>query len=198
MSSQQHDQDMLWSLSTAAFSNKLQLSESSSLVPLDGIVWDVAELSNGQRKSFKSALRNEQLMKNIVLLTNQGVHIVTLQKPIDILHQLLNMCGGPHNELIREFFRINTPIEACLICLMLACSKQYSNTNSALWAIQAFILYGADMGMNMNPMNSNVRQIKQPIFMSTPLNTDRYNINAQDQSTLTNMSEFFKAFKRNI
>ncbi|KAL5281513.1 NUP155 family protein [Megaselia abdita] len=182
MSSQQHDQDMLWSLSTAAFSNKLQLSESSSIVPLDGIVWDVAEFSSTQRSTLKSALRIEQIIKKIVLLTNQGVHILTLQKPIDILQQLLTMCGGPHNDLIRDFFRVNSPVEACLICLMLACSKQYFNTETALWAIQAFVLYGGDVGINTTNVTTNMKQIKQPIFMSTPLNTERYNLMPQDPS----------------
>lgn len=191
MSSQQHDQDMLWSLSTAAFSNKIQLSESSSVVPLDGIVWDVAEFSSSQRNALKSALRTEQMIKKIVLLTNQGVHILTLQKPIDILQQLLTMCGGPHNELIRDFFRVNSPVEACLICLMLACSKQYFNTETALWAIQAFILYGADMGMNMSNVTNNMKQIKQPIYMSTPLNAERLHLHPQDPSSLNSFSEYF-------
>lgn len=191
MSSQQHDQDMLWSLSTAAFSNKFQLSESSSILPLDGIVWDVAEFSNSQSSTLKSVLRMEQMIKKIVLLTNQGVNILTIQKPIDILQQLLTMCGGPHNDLIRDYFRVNSPDEACLICLMLACSKQYVNTETALWAIQAFILYGSDLGMHMVNANTTMKHIKPPIFISTPLNAERFNMMPQDPSSLNSFSKYF-------
>lgn len=184
VSTPQQDQDVLWSISSAPFPNRPYLTESTTVLPLDGIVWSLSEVRDRCKSKLNSLLRKAQKPKNVVLLTNQGAHIVALLKPVDILQQLLLACHGPHHEAIKAFFQAQS--EACTICLLLACSEQYRGTDLAMWAAQAFMLYGGEptfqsalamgpaAGNSRHNLNNSLTSAQQErfgpqMFMSTPM-----------------------------
>ncbi|XP_073824814.1 nuclear pore complex protein Nup154 [Musca autumnalis] len=144
VSTPQQDQDILWSISSAPFPNRSHLTESTTVIPLDGIVWSLAEIPNRCNANLQSILRKAQKPNKVVLLTNQGAHIIALLKPIDILQQLLIACHGPHHDAVKAFFKVQGDREACLTALLLTCSDQYRGTDLAMWAAQAFLLYGGE------------------------------------------------------
>lgn len=106
-STPQQDQDILWSISSAPFPHRPYLTESTTIIPLDGIVWNLAEIPDRCKANLQSLLRRAQKSKKVVLLTNQGAHIIALLKPFDILQQLLTACHGPHHEAVKAFFRVS-------------------------------------------------------------------------------------------
>ncbi|XP_055921871.1 nuclear pore complex protein Nup154 [Eupeodes corollae] len=152
VSTPQQDQDILWSVSSAPFPNRQFLTESTTVLPLDGIVWSLAEVKDRCKTKLTSILRNAQKPKKVVLLTNQGAHIIALLKPTDILQQLLIACHGPHHEAVKAFFQVLTEREACATSLLLACSEFYRGTDLAMWAAQAFMLYGGEPGIQHQMM----------------------------------------------
>lgn len=106
VSTPQQDQDILWSISSAPFPHRTYLTESTTVIPLDGIVWSMAEIPNRCSAQLQSILRKAQKPNKVVMLTNQGAHIIALLKPIDILQQLLISCHGPHHEAVKAFFQV--------------------------------------------------------------------------------------------
>ncbi|XP_058986335.1 nuclear pore complex protein Nup154 isoform X2 [Musca domestica] len=144
VSTPQQDQDILWSVSSAPFPKRAHLTESTTVIPLDGIVWSLAEIPNRCNATLKSILRKAQKPNKVVLLTNQGAHIIALLKPIDILQQLLIACHGPHHEAVKAFFQVQGEREACITALLLTCCEQYRGTDLAMWAAQSFLLYGGE------------------------------------------------------
>uniref|UniRef100_A0A1A9WLY6 Uncharacterized protein n=1 Tax=Glossina brevipalpis TaxID=37001 RepID=A0A1A9WLY6_9MUSC len=184
-STPQQDQDILWSISSAPFPHRSYLTESTTIIPLDGIVWNLAEIPDRCKANLQSLLRKAQKSKKVVLLTNQGAHIIALLKPVDLLQQLLTACHGPHHEAVKAFFRVQGEREACVTALLLACSEQYRFSDLAMWAAQAFMLYGGEpsfsnqmlgnvpSGFNKLPyqnvsMSMDHRQSPQ-MFISTPM-----------------------------
>lgn len=107
VSTPQQDQDILWSISSAPFPHRPCLTESTTVIPLDGIVWSLAEMPDRCKAQLQSILRKAQKPKKVVLLTNQGAHIISLLKPVDILQQLLIACHGPHHDAVKAFFQVN-------------------------------------------------------------------------------------------
>ncbi|XP_067621641.1 nuclear pore complex protein Nup154 [Eurosta solidaginis] len=144
ISTSQQDQDHLWSISSAPFLSRPYLAEATAMLNLDGIVWSLTEVRDKCESKLNSVLRKAKKPKKVVLLTNQGAHIIALLKPVDILQQLLTAYNGPHNEAVKAFFQIQTECEACTTSLLIACADQYRNTDLALWAAQAFLLYGGE------------------------------------------------------
>ncbi|XP_061397239.1 nuclear pore complex protein Nup154 [Musca vetustissima] len=144
VSTPQQDQDILWSISSAPFPNRTHLTESTTVIPLDGIVWSLSEVPNRCNANLQSILRKAQKPNKVVLLTNQGAHIIALLKPIDILQQLLIACHGPQHEAVKAFFQVQGDREACFTALLLTCCEQYRGTDLAMWAAQAFMLYGGE------------------------------------------------------
>uniref|UniRef100_A0A1A9ZJD8 HTH OST-type domain-containing protein n=1 Tax=Glossina pallidipes TaxID=7398 RepID=A0A1A9ZJD8_GLOPL len=150
-STPQQDQDILWFISSAPFPHRPYLTESPTITSLDGIVWNLAEIPDRCKANLHSLLGRAQKSKKVVLLTNQGAHIVALLKPFDILQQLLTACHltGPHHEAIQD------EREACVTALLLACSEQYRSSDLALWVAQAFMLYGNEPSLS-NQMLGNI------------------------------------------
>uniref|UniRef100_A0A1I8PU24 Uncharacterized protein n=1 Tax=Stomoxys calcitrans TaxID=35570 RepID=A0A1I8PU24_STOCA len=185
----QQDQDILWSISSAPFPHRNYLTESTTVIPLDGIVWSLAEMPNRCSGQLQSILRKAQKPEKVVMLTNQGAHVIALLKPIDILQQLLISCHGPHHEAVKSFFQAHGEREACTTALLLTCSEQYRGTDLAMWSAQAFLLYGGEprlssqiQMMNRGPRDlhgnrlylNNTTAYDNPLhspqmFMSTPL-----------------------------
>lgn len=145
VSSAQQDQDLLWSLSSEPFPLRSYLAESSTILPLDGQVWAIAEIkSMDDGNSLNMPLKNDRSNTKIVLLTNQGAYLVALIKPMGLLMQLLTACHGAHNDAIKNYFQIQSEPQACLSSLLIACMEAYRGTEIGLWATQAFILYGGE------------------------------------------------------
>lgn len=96
------------------------------------------------RRQAGNPLKNAKTNKKVVLLTNQGAHIIALVKPVDMLQQLLMACHGPHHEAVKGYFQNQTEAQACATSALLACMPDFKGTDIAMWATQAFLLYGSD------------------------------------------------------
>lgn len=154
VSSAQQDQDMLWSLSCEPFPLRPFLAESSTILPLDGQVWAIAEMkSSNDGQSLSMPLKYDRTNTKIVLLTNQGAFIVSLIKPMGLLMQILGACHGAHHDAVKNYFHTQTEAQACLSSLLIACMEAYRGTDMGLWATQAFILHGGEPQLaNRNPL----------------------------------------------
>lgn len=145
VSSSQQDQDLLWSLSSEPFPMRPYLAESSTVLPLDGQVWAIAEIkSPNSENSLNMPLKNDRTNTKIVLLTNQGAYIVALIKPMGLLMQILTACHGAHHDAVKHYFQVQSEPQVCLASLLIACMEAYRGTEIGLWATQAFILYGGE------------------------------------------------------
>ncbi|ALC39288.1 Nup154 [Drosophila busckii] len=183
ITTQQQEQALLWSISSAPFKNFNFLVESTALEALDGLVWSLADLKDTAVPKTTSLLYNARTPSRIVLLTNQGTHIVECLKAAHLLQQLLVACKGPHHESVKMFFQTQSEREACVTALLLATSDQFRCSEVALWATQAFMLYGGEPCYQnqhyMNVSNRNLhnttignnpgRERLPPMFMSTPM-----------------------------
>ncbi|EDW88030.1 nuclear pore complex protein Nup154 [Drosophila yakuba] len=184
ITTQQQEQDLLWSVSSAPSVNFTYLVESTALESLDGVVWGLAEVHEPSTPLRKSPLNSARNSRQVALLTNQGTHIIELLKMVDVLRQILLSCNGPHHEEVKMFFQSQNQREACVTALLLATSDNYRGGDIALWATQAFMLYGGEPcyqhqkflnASNRNLANqtlgqntTNLRE-RQPMFMSTPM-----------------------------
>ncbi|EDW28316.1 GL19137 [Drosophila persimilis] len=201
ITTQQQDQDILWSVSSVPSVNHTYLVESTALESLDGIVWGLAEVHDPSRPLLNSPLYKARNPRRVALLTNQGTHIIELLKSPDILLQILLACNGPHHEEVKMFFQSQNKREACATCLLIATSEKYRGGDIALWATQAFMLYGGEpCFQNQKFSNANNRNLpnqtlssnsaigteRLPMFMSTPM---------QNKSTLP--STQYAAFQYN-
>lgn len=183
VSTPQQDQDILWSLSSEPFLRteltpmtdmmRRWLAESSTMMPLDGHVWAVAEIKEKSPLKLKYPLKEAQTAKKVILLTTQGATIIELLKPSDFLQQVLLASHGAHHDAVKAFFEIHSEPESCATSLMLACMESMIGTEIGLWATQAFFRYGGE------PFFINQHQMQQQqhtqgaqdgprMFMSTP------------------------------
>lgn len=145
VSSAQQDQDLLWSLSSEPFPLRPYLAESSTVMPLNGQVWAIAEVRDLNLESaLVTPLKMARTNKKIVLLTNQGAYVIALIKPMGLLMQLLAACHGPHHEAVKGYFQTQSEAQACVSSLLLACMEAYNGTDIGLWATQAFLIYGGE------------------------------------------------------
>lgn len=151
VSTPQQDQDLLWSLSAEPFPLRPYLAESSTALPLNGQVWAIAEVvDHTNHGKLVNPLRNAKTNKKVVLLTNQGAHIIALVKPVDMLQQLLLACHGPHHEAIKGYFQTQTESQACATSLLLACMVAFKGTEIGMWATQAYLMYGGEPQIGPN------------------------------------------------
>jgi len=184
ITTQQQEQDLLWSVSSAPSVNFTYLVESTALESLDGVVWGLAEVQESSKRLLKSPLNSARHSRKVALLTNQGTHIIELLKMVDVLRQILLSCHGPHHEEVKMFFQSQNQREACVTALLLATSDKYRGGDIALWATQAFMLYGGEPcfqhqkfpnASNRNlanqtlGVNTTTGRERQPMFMSTPM-----------------------------
>ena len=170
VSTPQPDQDLLWSLSSEPFPSRQYLIESPNIMPLDGQVWAIAEFNQNSLNELENPLKTAQTPKKVVLLTNQGVHIISLLKSVDLLQQLLQLCHGPQNEAVKAYFQSQTEPRACAISLILACMDQFKGTEIGEWATQAFLLYGGEPYYGQQFSNVANQSISRPLSFNTSTN----------------------------
>ncbi|XP_058056850.1 nuclear pore complex protein Nup154 [Anopheles bellator] len=144
VTSPQQDQDALWMVNSEPFQTQAHFIESESTLPLDGQVLAIANVKQHDRVSIETPLRMAQIPRKVALLTNQGVHTVSVLRAVDILQQLLLTCRGPHNDAVKAYFEIQTEAEACASAVLLACLESFRGTELGDWATQAFVLYGGE------------------------------------------------------
>lgn len=146
VSTPQPDQDLLWSLSSEPFPMSGHFAESSTILPLDGQVWAVGRVKDKQqvKNVTVSTLKNTQQPTKIAILTNHGIHMLSLLKPVDLLQQLLLACHGPHHDAVKAYFQVQKEHEACATSLLLACWENLRGSEIANWAAQAFFIYGGE------------------------------------------------------
>ena len=144
VSTPQQDHDLLWSLSSEPFPLRTFLTESSTLMPVDGQVWAIAEVKEKTSLSIKYPLKEAQTPKKVVLLTSQGAHIVELLKPIDLLQQVLFASHGTQNDAVKVFFEIQSEPHSCANSLLLACMESLRGTEISMWAKNAFYRFGGE------------------------------------------------------
>lgn len=173
-SNSQQENDLLWSLSSEPFPFKQFLAESSTVMPLDGQVWAIAAIKS-KKNAIDINLPCDEGPKMVVLLTNQGAHIVTLYKPVDLLQQLLVSCHGPHHDAVKAYFKAQSESQACATSVLLACSESVRGTEMVLWATQAFLLYGgepySDMKMSGGGNTTQCIDGSPRMIVSTPYNS---------------------------
>uniref|UniRef100_A0A182W7E4 Uncharacterized protein n=1 Tax=Anopheles minimus TaxID=112268 RepID=A0A182W7E4_9DIPT len=169
ISRQQQDQDLLTCLSSEQFQSQHNLVESTTYMPLDGQVWAIADVMRKDRVSITTPLRKAQNPRKVALLTNQGVHIVSILQSVDILQQLLVGCHGPHNEAVKMYFNKQTEPEACATALLLACRESFRGTEVGDWATQAFVLYGGEPYFDAPIVNDN-----RQLGFNSPLSGGNY------------------------
>lgn len=164
VSTPQQDQDVLWSLSSEPFPLRPYLAESSTVMPLNGQVWSIAEMGNDLNSSaLVSPLQSAKTNKKVILLTNQGVQIIALVKPMHMLMQLLLGCHGPHHEAIKGYFQSQTEANACATSVLLACMEAFRGTDMGIWATQAFLLYGGEPNYGGNYLVKNQARVQRQL-----------------------------------
>ncbi|KAH8413233.1 hypothetical protein KR009_009074 [Drosophila setifemur] len=186
VTTQQQEQDLLWSVSSAPSVNFSYLVESTALESLDGVVWGLGEVREETKTLLRSPLNSARASRKVALLTNQGTQIIELLKMTDVLLQILLACNGPHHEEVKMFFQSQNQREACVTALLLATSDKYRGGDITLWATQAFMLYGGEpCFQHQRFLNANNRNLanqtlgpnanitaergRLPMFMSTPM-----------------------------
>lgn len=172
VSTPQPDQDLLWSLSSEPFPMSGHFAESSTILPLDGQVWAVGRIKDKQAKNVTLAtLKNTQQPTKIAILTNHGIHMLSLLKPVDLLQQLLLACNGPHHDAVKAYFQVQREHEACATSLLLACWEQLRGSEIANWAAQAFFIYGGEPTIAQPTMHQQQQQLQNNNLMNRSLSS---------------------------
>lgn len=138
------------------------LAESSTVMPLNGQVWGIAEMKSDD-SMVNSPVQNAKTNKKVVLLTNQGVQIVSLVKPMHMLMQLLLTCHGPHHDAIKGYFQSQTEVNACATSVLLACMEAFRGAEIGMWATQAFLLYGGEPNFGGNYLVKNQATVSRQL-----------------------------------
>lgn len=159
VSSTQQDKDMVWSLNSKLYpysETNRQFTESKTNFYLDGQVWDIAEVQThypgNLRENFSTTYHKPN---RIVMLTNQGVHITDLLKPLNILQQILLACHNPHHDAVKTYFQIQTIPEACAMSIAIACLEYLNGSELSFLATQALLLYGENKAIEENLENKS-------------------------------------------
>ena len=64
------------------------------------------------------------LQRQILCLTNRGVHILQKVRPIDYLYRFLSQDNFMESYCVRDFFALYGTVESACMCLAIACGLQ--------------------------------------------------------------------------
>ncbi|XP_071552896.1 nuclear pore complex protein Nup155 isoform X3 [Panulirus ornatus] len=156
-SNESNEADTVWTMSSDQYPYHPTLAESQSTHPVDGYVWALADVT---QELWCSALipptvqgtrppllvtQHQHAPRRLVLLSANGAHILTFQRPVDQLRQLLEESSGAESAMVKDFFTAMTPVQACATALIIATDPNTQNTQVAEWATRALFLYGANI-----------------------------------------------------
>lgn len=144
ISTPQQDQDLLYALSSEPFPHRPFLVESTSMLQLEGQVWGIAEIPQNLSDGIYGPLQLAKNPQRVVLLTNQGAHIIAIMKPVDLLKQILLSCNGAQHDAVKSYFQIQGESQACATSLLLACANTNMANDLGIFATQAYFLYGGE------------------------------------------------------
>lgn len=191
------DRDVLWCLSSDPYPFYPYLVEVQTVVPLDGIVWAMAEVHGGDMKAVLPSISSQdsgaqgpimtpdpplvvrqhmESPRKYIILTQQGAEVLVKLRPVDLLRQLLVENRGPEAEAVKLFFEMQKEEQACAISLILACLQSAQNLQVAEWATRAFFMYGGEPKIRTvaTPISSSSFQYSMagrafsPAVVSTP------------------------------
>ncbi|KAG0722258.1 Nuclear pore complex protein Nup155 [Chionoecetes opilio] len=183
-SNESNEADTVWAMSSDQYPYHHVLAESQSTLAVDGYVWALADVTP---KLWCAALnpptsqgtlppllvtQHQHAPRQLVLLSANGAHILTFQRPVDKLRYLLEEANGVEASIVKDFFTDMTPTQACTTALILATDPNIQNTQAAEWAIRALFLYGASVVASVPsafPQQTPVNYSFNPPQMSTPL-----------------------------
>ncbi|XP_069168199.1 nuclear pore complex protein Nup155 [Procambarus clarkii] len=182
--------DTVWTMSSDQYPYHPTLAESQSTHAVDGYVWALADVTpelwcsalnpptpQGTRPPLL-VTQHQHAPRRLVLLSANGAHILTFQRPVDQLRQLLEESSGAEAAMVKDFFTAMTPTQACATALIIATDPNNQNTQVAEWATRALFLYGANLPpatpANFPPHTPSNYQFN-PTQMSTPLHGQTVN-----------------------
>ena len=174
MTSPGNDRDVLWCLSSDPYPFHSYLVEVQTIVPLDGVVWAMAEVQGGGLKAVLPSVSSQEPCASVlqeprlpepplvvrqhlesprkyIVLTQQGADILLKLRPVDLLRQLLVENRGPEADAVKLFFETQKEDQACATSLILACLQSVQNQQVAEWATRAFFMYGGEPKIRTAP-----------------------------------------------
>ncbi|PSN41988.1 Nuclear pore complex protein 155 [Blattella germanica] len=182
-----NERDVLWSLSSDPYPFVPYLVEVQTIVPLDGVVWAMAEVNSGgalpslggQEGGLEPPLVVRQHLeppRKFIVLTQAGAEVLLKLRPVDLLRQLLVENRGPEAEPVKLFFEAQKEEQACATSLILASfnpavvSTPYPHAspqqqNVSLNTTTADILHGAmQFSHRHNGLYLYVGRIVRPVW----------------------------------
>lgn len=183
-SNESNEADTVWTMSSDQYPYHHILAESQSTLAVDGYVWALADVTP---KLWCAALnpptsqgtlppllvtQHQHAPRQLVLLSANGAHILTFQRPVDKLRSLLEEANGVEASIVKDFFADMTPTQACTTALIIATDPNIQNTQAAEWATRALFLYGVSVtpaAPTPFPLQSPINYSFNPPQMSTPL-----------------------------
>lgn len=72
--------------------------------------------------------QHQHAPRQLVLLSANGAHILTFQRPVDKLRSLLEEANGVEASVVKDFFADMTPTQACTTALIIATDPNIQNT----------------------------------------------------------------------
>lgn len=147
--------------------------EATADVSIEGKVWDIAEIHQSQARenTLSSHMASSSFLESVspfliqsrkfLLLSNAGVYVLSKSTPAEELRKILSSTkGNMENNMLRQFFEIYSPEQACFLAIILACSVQTSwksfggtsslgpdskgSTDLSSWAMNSIIKYGGE------------------------------------------------------
>ncbi|KAG7173878.1 Nuclear pore complex protein Nup155-like [Homarus americanus] len=137
----------VWTMSSDQYPYHPTLAESQSTHTVDGYVWALADVTPELWCSAFSppTTQHQHAPRQLVLLSANGAHILTFQRPVDQLRQLLEEFSGAEAAVVKDFFTAMTPAQACATALIIATDPNRQNIQVAERATRALFLYGANI-----------------------------------------------------
>ncbi|KAF7722764.1 hypothetical protein EC973_002718 [Apophysomyces ossiformis] len=122
------------------------LSESYCVIKSDGKIWDIAEITGPRPKKYylhEIADEPSTLPRQFMLMTDKGFTTLSKQRPIDMLHKLLQQSKDLNmdTENVNSFIRYYGDIETSALCLSYICTNAHSYLDHALIIKAAVQLY---------------------------------------------------------
>ncbi|KAK4316417.1 hypothetical protein Pmani_012431 [Petrolisthes manimaculis] len=180
-SNESNEVDTVWTMSSDQYPYHHTLAESQSTLAVDGYVWALADVTpqlwcstfnptsiQGTRPPLL-VTQHQHAPRQLVLLSANGAHILTFQRPVDQLRHLMEEASGADAPPVKDFFTAMTPTQACATALIIATDPSSQNAQAAEWATRALFLYGTNIASSQPAPFPPLTQNFNPQQMSTPL-----------------------------